>query len=314
MTSFVATTADWRILLDFYGSMWKEGGEIAMQRTPFCGRSVAPQSALVAGLLRVAPTERRRMAGSKGSMMTSLVGRCGAMALILGLATAGSAALAQTSQKPAASPPAAPAAPAPVAPGAAPAQSQGPVSLDLQALQSPWTKICGKDQANGKDVCYTTRDFGQAADQPPTLAVAVYQMSGDDRRIARFLLPVALMLQPGFRLIMDKGEPIPGHFAICFPNGCFAEADLNGAAIASLKKAQVISLQVRNQVNNQVTFNVPMKDFAAAFDGPAIDPKVLEQQQQELQKQLEEKAKDQREQLEKQQQSQAPAPAAPAKQ
>jgi invasion protein IalB len=295
--------------------MWKEGGEIAMQRAPFCGRSVASWSRLVAGLLRAALTERRRMAGSKGSMMTSLVGRCGALALILGLAMASGAAPAQTAQKPAASPPAAPpAAPAPAAPGAAPAQPQGPVSLDLQALQSPWTKICGKDQANGKEVCYTTRDFGQAADQPPTLAVAVYQMSGDDRRIARFLLPVALMLQPGFRMIIDKGEPIPGHFAICFPNGCFAEADLNGAAIATLKKAQMVSIQVRNQVNNQVTFNVPMKDFGVAFDGPAVDPKVLQEQQQELQKQLEEKAKEQREQLEKQQQSVNPAPAAPPKQ
>src|SRR5579863_6865752 len=111
--------------------------------------------------------------------MTSLFGRCGALALSLGLAMAGGAAFAQTAQKPAAP---APAAPAPAAPAAA--APQGPVKLDLQALQSPWTKICGKDQANGKEVCYTTRDFGQAADQPPTLAVAVYQMSGDDRRIA----------------------------------------------------------------------------------------------------------------------------------
>ena len=49
-----------------------------------------------------------------------------------------------------------------------------------------------------------TRDFGQAADQPPTLAIAVYQMSNEDRRIARFLLPVGLLLKPGFRLIIDK--------------------------------------------------------------------------------------------------------------
>src|SRR5579883_3042308 len=226
--------------------------------------------------------------------MTSLLGRWGAVALAGGLAVAGGPAWAQK-----------PAPPAPTAPGqAAPAQQQqGPVKLDLQPSQANWTKICGKDQSNQKEVCYTTRDFGQGADQPPTLAVAIYQMSGEDRRIARFLLPVALMLQPGFRLIIDKGEPIAGHFAICFPNGCFAEADLNGAAIAALKKAQTVSVQVRNQVNNEVTFNVPMKDFAAAFDGPAVDPKVLEQQQQELQKQLEEKAKQQREQLEKQQQS-----------
>jgi invasion protein IalB len=232
--------------------------------------------------------------------MTSLLRRVGVLALVCGLAATSGAAFAQNNQKPA-TPSPAPAPTAPAGPGAAPAAApQGPVKLDLQASQSPWTKICGKDNGNGREVCYTTRDFGQGADTPPTLAVAVYQMSGDDRRIARFLLPVALMLQPGFRLIIDKNEPIPGHFAICFPNGCFAEAELNGAAIASLKKSTSISLQVRNQVNSEVTFTVPMKDFGAAFDGPAVDPKVLEQQQQELQKQLEEKAKEQREQLEKQ--------------
>jgi len=261
--------------------------------------------------------------------MKSLLTRSGALALVCGIALS-SAASAQSEKKPAAPAAPAPVAPAPTAPqapAAAPAapaapaaqgQPTEPVKLDLQASQSPWTKVCGKDQTNGKEVCYTTRDFAQGADQPPTLAVAVYQMQGEDRRIARFLLPVALMLQPGFRLIIDKGEPIPGHFAICFPNGCFAETDLNGAAMGNLKKATTISVQVRNQVNNQVTFNVPMKDLATAFDGPAVDPKVLEQQQQELQKQLEEKAKQQREQLEKQTgapaaQTTAPAANAPAK-
>jgi invasion protein IalB len=252
----------------------------------------------------------------KGLVMTSLLGRCGVAALALGLAMASSAGFAQTTQKPAA--PGAGAAPSPGAPsvGGPPVGAsapQAPVKLDLQGSQTNWTKICGKDQAQGKEVCYTTRDFGQQADGPPTMAVAVYQMSGEDRRIARFLLPVALMLQPGFRLIIDKGEPIPGRFAICFPNGCFAEADLNAASLAALKKAQAISVQVRNQVNTEVTFNVPMAGFGEAFDGKPIDPKVLQQQQEELQKQLEEKAKQQREQLEKQQQSLAPAPATPAK-
>ena len=239
--------------------------------------------------------------------MTFLLGRLGAGTLACGLAMASGAAMAQTTPKPA---PAAP-APAPVAPGAAPAAAPaGPVKLDLQPMQSPWTKVCGKDQANNREVCYTTRDFGQAPDQPPTLAVAVYNMQGEEKRIARFLLPVALMLKPGFRLIIDnKGEAIDGKFAICFPNGCFAEAELNDKTLATLKKATTASVVVRNQGNVEVTFNLPMKDFGAAFDGPAIDPKVLEQQSQELQKQLEEKARLQREQLEKQS---GQAPAAPA--
>jgi invasion protein IalB len=244
--------------------------------------------------------------------MTFPFERRGALVLAAGLVLTASGALAQSAkQTPAAPVQVAQAAPAaPAAPAAAPS---GPVKLDLSPMQAPWTKICGKDQNTGMEVCYTTRDFGQAADQPPTLAVAVYQMSSEDRRIARFLLPVGLLLKPGFRLVIDKGDPIEGKFAICFPNGCFAEADLNGKTLDALKKAQTASVIVRNQANIEVTFNLPMKEFGAAFDGPAVDPKLLEQQNQELQKQLEQRAEEQRKKLEQQQQSAAPAPgAAPA--
>ena len=214
--------------------------------------------------------------------MTSRFGRFGAMTLAGGLAIASSVAIAQTAPKPAA--------------------PTGPVKLDLLPVAQIWAKICGKDQGSGKEVCYTTRDFGQTADQP-ILALAIYQITGEERRVARFQLPLTLMLRPGFRLTIDKGEPIDGKFSICFPNGCFAEADLNGQTIAALKKAQTASVTVRNQGNNEVTFALPMKDFGAVFDGPATDQKVLEQmsqqQNQELQKQLDEKARLQREQLEK---------------
>jgi len=84
--------------------------------------------------------------------------------------------------------------------------------------------------------------------------------------------------------------------------------------LSALKKSAIASVIVRNQGNAEVTFNVPMKDFAAAFDGPAVDPKVLEEQNQALQHQLEEKARAQREQIEKQQSGAQPTPApAPAK-
>ena len=69
---------------------------------------------------------------------------------------------------------------------------------------------------------------------------------------------------------------------------------------------------VRNQANIEVTFNLPMKDFGTAFDGPPVDPKVLEQQNQELQKQLEEKARQQRQQLESSSPARPPPAPAPA--
>lgn len=199
-----------------------------------------------------------------------------------------------------------PAAPAPGAPQAAP---QGPIKVDLVAAQANWTKVCGHDAAANKDICYTTRDFGAQKDQAPVLAVAVYDVKGDDVRIVRFLMPVGLLLRPGFRFAIDKGPVSEGAFEICFPNGCFAEARVKKDIIDAAKKGTTLSVVVKNQGNAEVVFNVPLDGFGKAFDGPAIDPKVLEEQQKKLQEELQKRADEERQKL----QQQAPAaPAAPA--
>lgn len=231
----------------------------------------------------------------------------GSLLLSAGLLQAGTA-FAQTKPAPAAPKPA-PAAPAAPAAAADPAANDNKVVL--QAAQADWTKVCGKDEAAGKEVCYTTRDFGQAADQPPVLAMAVYDVKGDEKRMLRLLMPVALMLKPGFRYAIDAAAPREGAFAICFPNGCFAESEMGADVVKALKAGQKLSVTVRNQVGNEVVFTLPLDGFGKAFDGAAIDPKVLQQQQEQLQKNLEEAAKKKREELEKGGAA-APAPGAPA--
>jgi invasion protein IalB len=190
-------------------------------------------------------------------------------------------------RKPAAAQPAAPAAPA------APSNR-----VELIATQPEWTKVCGKDEAANKEICYTTRDFGQTADQAPVLAVAIYDVKGDEQRIVRLLLPVGLMLRPGFRFSVDKGAAIEGNYEICFPNGCFAEARVKGATLDSMKKGSLLNVNVKNQVNNEVIFVVPLAGFGKAFDGAAIDPKVLEEQQKQLQADLQKRAEEERKRLE----------------
>jgi hypothetical protein len=49
---------------------------------------------------------------------------------------------------------------------------------------------------------------------------------------------------------------------------------------------------------------LPLSDFAKAYDGPATDPKVIEEQQRKLQDELQKKADEARKKLE----SAAPAP------
>ncbi|MEH3144327.1 MAG: invasion associated locus B family protein [Methylobacterium frigidaeris] len=229
--------------------------------------------------------------------------------LALGLASV--PALAQP-KKPAAP---APAAPAPAAPAQQGQQQTGPMVVQVKSepSQADWTKVCGKDQGSGAEVCYTTRDFvsdqGQAV-----LAVAVYDMKGpQSARVVRFLLPLGLLLQPGVRFAVDGGQPTPGRYAVCFPNGCFAEvAGVKDDVVNAMKKGTTLNVSVQNQVQREVTFAVPLGGFGKAFDGPPIDPKVLEEQQKKLQEELQKRSEEMRKQLESQNAGKGGAPAATA--
>lgn len=187
-----------------------------------------------------------------------------------------------------------------------PQQPQGPVKADLVPVQPDWTKICGNDPQTQKEVCYTTRDFGLQADQP-ILAIAVYDPKDVPEKIVRLLLPPGLLLKPGFRFAVDKNPQEAGSFEICFPNGCFAEAKIKATVVDGMKKGDRLTIVVKNQVNNEVTFSVPLAGFGKAFDGKPIDPKVLEEQQKKLQEELQKKAEEERKKLES---SKAGAPAA----
>ena len=246
--------------------------------------------------------------------------RLGAAGLASLLLLAGTGAFAQA-KKPAQPAPAAPAQAQPAQPApdqAAPAQQQpqGPVKIDLVPTQNDWTKVCGRDPTANKEICYTTRDFSSQAGQAPVLALAIYDIKGDDTRIVRLLVPVGLMLRPGFRFAIDKGATLEGSFEICFPNGCFAEAKVKGPTIDQIKKGSILSVAVKNQVNNEITFAIPLAGFGRAFDGPAIDPKVLEEQQKKLQEELQKRAEEERKRLEAAKPDAAkpavPAPPAPA--
>jgi invasion protein IalB len=235
-----------------------------------------------------------------------------AMALLL----SASPVLAQTAPAPAQRQqqrPAAPAAPQAQQPQQQQQQQQqntGPAVVQVKAepSQPDWTKVCGKDQNNNSEICYTTRDFVSDQGQP-VLAVAVYDVKGPQaQRIMRLLMPLGLLLQPGIRFAVDQGQATPGKYAICFPNGCFAEAPVNADFITTLKKGTNLNVSVQNQTGREVTFAVPAAGFAKAFDGPPIDPKVLEEQQKKLQEELEKRSEELRKRLE----SSAPAAAGAA--
>jgi invasion protein IalB len=244
--------------------------------------------------------------GSKGRLMKFQVMRSGAAALALSLALGTGAAMAQTQ-------------PQPAKPGALgqPPQPAPPSKVDLVSPEPQWAKFCAKEPNSGRDACATMRDFSTSADQPPMISINVFELAGEEKRKLRLLmLPIGMMLKPGFRVIIDKGEPLEGKYDMCFQNACSAEIEITPKTLDALKKGTTMSVVMRvpggDASGHELTFNIPLKDLGPAFDGKPTDPKVLEEQRQALQQQLQKKAEEQRKLLEQQQQNSAAAPGAPA--
>jgi len=251
-----------------------------------------------------------RMNSTTGRFGRQRFGSGAAFAAMLALV---SPALAQQAAPPARAPAAPPRPAAPAAnPAPAPAAPAGPTVVNLvpDAGQAEWIKLCGKESPNAPETCFVTRDF-MAENNTPVMAVAVYETKGQPQRIIRLLLPLTFQLIPGIRIGVDQGQPVAGRFTICFQNGCFAEIQASEAFLNSLKRGTTLSVQARNQAEREVNFMLPLTGFQKGFDGPALDPKVIEEERRKIEEQLRQRGEQMRQQ--NNQPGQAPAPSgAPA--
>jgi invasion protein IalB len=219
-------------------------------------------------------------------------------------------------QAPATKPPAAkPAAPkqAPAAKPAAPPQQQAqqpPAADQPQLMYSPWMKICGKGpDTNNKQVCVITKD-GRLENGQPVAIVQLFEPEGQPK-ILRVTVPLGMQLAHGTRMIIDQDQPTQQPYRICFPVGCMSDYPVTDDMLGKMKKGQTLMVQAINMQGTPISLPMPLTDFAKAYDGPATDPKVFEEQQRKLQEELQKKAEEARKKLESQQPS-AQAPAAPA--
>jgi invasion protein IalB len=200
-------------------------------------------------------------------------------------------------KKPAAKPaPAAQPAPAPAQPGQQAAQAQNPPTL----MYSPWTKICNKNaETNNIQVCVMIKD-GRLENGMPVAMAQLIEPEGKPK-LLRIIVPLGMQLQPGTRIIIDQGQPANAPYNMCFPVGCQADYPVSDDMIKQMKKGKMLTLQAINMQNSPISLQLPLTDFAKAYDGPPTDPKVLEAQQQKLQQELQKKAEEARKKLEAQQ-------------
>jgi invasion protein IalB len=189
-------------------------------------------------------------------------------------------------------------------PGAMPAQPAA-------APQPDWVKICNTDPTAKKEICLVSRDV--KADTGQTIAsIAIRQVTGDKKKFFLAAVPPGLLIQPGVRVVVDQNAPQTGKYSICFPNACYAEVEVTDAVIANMKKGTNLVVQAMNQQAKTVNFPVGLSGFSKAYDGAAVDPKVVQAEQQKMNAELNKRAQDARDKLQQQGGAQAPANGGPA--
>ena len=99
-------------------------------------------------------------------------------------------------------------------------------------------------------------------------------------------------------MIIDQGAPANEPYKICFPVGCMSDYPVTDDMIAKMKKGKNLTVQAINMQGTPISLPLPLADFAKAYDGPATDPKVFEEQQRKLQEELQKKAEEARKKLE----------------
>ena len=236
---------------------------------------------------------------------------------VFGLAAAFFAAPVFAQQPPAKPAPAKPAPakpaqaqpqPAQPAPQGQPQQGQTAAQAQPQLMYSPWMKVCGKGQdTNNKQVCVLTKD-GRLENGMPVAVVQLFEPEGQPKMM-RVTVPLGMQIQHGTRLIIDQSPPVNEPYKICFPIGCVSDYPVTDDMTKQMKKGTTLTLQAINMQGAPISLPLPLTDFAKAYDGPATDPKVFEEQQQKLQSELQKKAEEARKKLE--QQPGGAAPAAP---
>ncbi|MBX3518403.1 MAG: invasion associated locus B family protein [Xanthobacteraceae bacterium] len=157
-------------------------------------------------------------------------------------------------------------------------------------LATKWTKLCQTNDQTKKETCVVTQNLHSETGQM-LAAVTVIEEKGA-QKLFRIAVPLGMLLEPGLRVVIDQNPPLEAKYAICVPDGCFADLQINDDFVGNLKKGKALIVQTINHVGRTVNITFPLTDFGKSYDGPAIDPKEIQAQKQKLDEAVKNQAKE----------------------
>jgi len=141
---------------------------------------------------------------------------------------------------------------------------------------SPWMKSCPKNSGTEpRTICSTSYEVWSKVDRSLVAAVAIIEPE-DGKRILRVTFPLGVQVAHGTRLIIDRDDPQRRPYLACSASGCVSEYDAGPEMIDGMKSGQILFVQAIDTSGAPLTVRLPLTDFAAAYDGPPLEPRRME--------------------------------------
>ena len=162
----------------------------------------------------------------------------------------------------------APAPEAPAATEAAPTTGQATTASPSGAASSAnWLKVCDP-LPDGQQACIM-RQVVLANGQFLGSFLLRDDPGQESRLLAVAAVPLGVLLPFGLTWQIDGAKPIRVPYMLCDPTSCATQLVINEAYVSSLKAGNTLKLTAKNRQNEDLTININLSGFTAAYDGEA---------------------------------------------
>ena len=164
-----------------------------------------------------------------------------------------------------ATPAEAPAAEAPAA--ETPATDAAAAPADAVAASQNWLKVCDP-LPDGQQACIM-RQVVLANGQFLGSFLLRDDPGQESRLLAVAAVPLGVLLPFGLTWQIDGAKPIRVPYMLCDPTSCATQLVINEQYVNSLKKGNTLKLTAKNRQNQDLTIEITLSGFTAAYDGDA---------------------------------------------
>ena len=91
----------------------------------------------------------------------------------------------------------------------------------------------------------------------------------ESRLLAVAAVPLGVLLPFGLTWQIDGAKPIRVPYMLCDPTSCATQLVINEQYVNSLKKGNTLKLTAKNRQNQDLTIEITLAGFTAAYDGDA---------------------------------------------